>query len=174
MGRGGMASCILNLGTRWRWVVSFTPWPLYAQGKNPRSPLIRRLGVLHCRSGRYGGERNLTPAGNWTTAVQPIARHRTDWANPIRPRYAYTHFKTFLKYNVRLYRVPVPPRLHAWASVSRDRCVYFAQGYNLTCTFAWEPLCMNVNALICHVAWYQCLLCTIRLQTKLPTPLRRW
>jgi hypothetical protein len=27
------SSTILNLGTRWRWVASFTPWPLYPPGK---------------------------------------------------------------------------------------------------------------------------------------------
>jgi hypothetical protein len=26
---GGIEPHILDLGTRWRWVVSFTPWPLY-------------------------------------------------------------------------------------------------------------------------------------------------
>jgi hypothetical protein len=32
---GGTASLhILNLSTRWRWVVSFTSWPLYPWGKN--------------------------------------------------------------------------------------------------------------------------------------------
>jgi hypothetical protein len=29
-------------GTRWRWVVSFTPWRLYPQGKSPWYPLDRR------------------------------------------------------------------------------------------------------------------------------------
>jgi hypothetical protein len=33
------SSISLNLGTRWRWVVSFTPLPLYPQGKRPRYPL---------------------------------------------------------------------------------------------------------------------------------------
>jgi len=28
-GSGGTAACILNLGTRKWWVVSFTPWLLY-------------------------------------------------------------------------------------------------------------------------------------------------
>jgi hypothetical protein len=44
-GSGGIAPRILNLGTRWRWVVSFTPKPLYPQGKRPCYPLDRRLGV---------------------------------------------------------------------------------------------------------------------------------
>jgi len=32
-GNGGIASRTLDLGTRWNWVVSFTPRPLYSQGK---------------------------------------------------------------------------------------------------------------------------------------------
>jgi hypothetical protein len=35
----------LDFATRWRWVVSFTPRPLYyTGGKRPRYPLDRRLG----------------------------------------------------------------------------------------------------------------------------------
>jgi hypothetical protein len=34
-GSGGIAPRILDFGTRWRWVVSFTPLPLYPQGKPP-------------------------------------------------------------------------------------------------------------------------------------------
>jgi len=34
-GSGGIAPCVLDLGTRWRWVVSFTPRPLYPKGRNP-------------------------------------------------------------------------------------------------------------------------------------------
>jgi hypothetical protein len=40
-------------------VVSFTPRPLYPQGKNPRYPLDRRLGRPQSRSGR-GEERKDT------------------------------------------------------------------------------------------------------------------
>jgi hypothetical protein len=35
-GSGSMDPSILDLGTRWRWVVSFTPRPLYPQGNIPR------------------------------------------------------------------------------------------------------------------------------------------
>jgi hypothetical protein len=35
---------ILDLGTRWRWLVSFLPRPLYPRGKSPRYQLDRRLG----------------------------------------------------------------------------------------------------------------------------------
>jgi len=34
-GNGGIAPRTLGLGTRLRWVVSFTPRPLYPQGKRP-------------------------------------------------------------------------------------------------------------------------------------------
>jgi hypothetical protein len=38
-------------------MVSFTPRPLYAQGKNPWYPLDRRLGEPQSRSGRGGEEK---------------------------------------------------------------------------------------------------------------------
>jgi hypothetical protein len=43
-GSGGISSCILDIGTRWGWVVSFMPLPLYPQGKSPWYPLDRGLG----------------------------------------------------------------------------------------------------------------------------------
>jgi hypothetical protein len=43
-----------DIGTRWRWVVSFTPQLLYSQGKRPWYPLDRRLGRPQSRSGRDG------------------------------------------------------------------------------------------------------------------------
>jgi len=52
---GGIALRILDVGIRWRWVVSFTHWPLYRQGKSPWYPLHRRLGGPQIRFGR-GGE----------------------------------------------------------------------------------------------------------------------
>jgi hypothetical protein len=44
-GSGGIAPRIRDLGTRWRWVVSFMPRPLH-----PRYPLDRRLGGPQSRS----------------------------------------------------------------------------------------------------------------------------
>jgi hypothetical protein len=40
---GVTAPCILDFGTRRRWVVTFTLLPLYPQGKRPRQPLGGRL-----------------------------------------------------------------------------------------------------------------------------------
>jgi hypothetical protein len=52
---------ILDLGTSWRWMVSFTPRPLYPLENCPRYPLDRRLGVPQSRSGRCGVETNSLP-----------------------------------------------------------------------------------------------------------------
>jgi len=40
---GGIAPRILELGTRWRWVVSFAPRPLYTQGKSRWYTTSRKL-----------------------------------------------------------------------------------------------------------------------------------
>jgi hypothetical protein len=58
-------SHIFDLGTSWRWVVNFTPWPFYFRGKSPRYPLDR-LGGPQSRSGRSGEEKILDPTGTPT------------------------------------------------------------------------------------------------------------
>jgi hypothetical protein len=52
---------LFDLGTRWRWVVSFTPQLLYLQGKSPWHPLDSRLGGPQSRCGRGGEEKNSQP-----------------------------------------------------------------------------------------------------------------
>jgi hypothetical protein len=58
---GGIVPHILDLGTRWRWVVSFTPRPLYPQGKSPWYQLDRMLSGLHSWSGHGVKEKNSLP-----------------------------------------------------------------------------------------------------------------
>jgi hypothetical protein len=80
-GSGSIAPHVLDLGTRWRWVVSFTSRPLYPQGKNPWYPLNRRLGGPQSRSGRGGEEKNSQPLPGlepsdhptWSPAVMPLS-----------------------------------------------------------------------------------------------------
>jgi hypothetical protein len=69
------SATFLDLGTRWRWVVSFTPLPLYHLGKRPW-----KLGEPQSRGGRCGEDKNLAPAGNRTPAIQSVAY--IDWAIP--------------------------------------------------------------------------------------------
>jgi len=60
-GSWGIAPHILDLGIRWRWVVSFTPRSFYSQGKSPWYPLDRRLGGPESCSGCSGEETNSQP-----------------------------------------------------------------------------------------------------------------
>jgi hypothetical protein len=53
----------LDIGTSWRWVVSFTARPLCPRGKSPQYPLDRRFGEPQSRPGRHGEVKILTPAG---------------------------------------------------------------------------------------------------------------
>jgi hypothetical protein len=52
LGSGCIDPRILDLGTSWSWVVSFTPRPLYHQRKSPPYPLDKRLGGPQKRSGQ--------------------------------------------------------------------------------------------------------------------------
>jgi hypothetical protein len=62
-----------ELDTRWRCMVSCTPWPLYPQGKSPWYPLYRRLDGPQIRSGHGGEEKNSQPP----PGIEPL--------NPDRP-----------------------------------------------------------------------------------------
>jgi hypothetical protein len=76
LGEWGIAPHILDLGTSWRWVDSFTLRQLYPQGKIPWYPLDRRLGGPQSCSGCGGEEktshphRELNPRNPF---VQPVA-----------------------------------------------------------------------------------------------------
>jgi hypothetical protein len=77
-GSGGIAPRILDLGTRWRWVVSFTPQSLYPQGKSTWYPLDRRMGGPQSHSGRGGEEVNSQPLpGLELPIIQPVAQRYT-------------------------------------------------------------------------------------------------
>jgi hypothetical protein len=72
MGEWKYSFPILGLGTRWKWVISFTPLPLYPRGNNPQYPLDRRLG------GPRNREKSFAPAGNRTPDVQPLPHRYPD------------------------------------------------------------------------------------------------
>jgi hypothetical protein len=66
-----------DLGTRWRWVVSYIPRQLYPQGKSPWYPLDRGLGGPQSRSGHGGEEKIPIPrreSNLRTPIVQPVAQ----------------------------------------------------------------------------------------------------
>jgi hypothetical protein len=61
MGKLRYSFIILNLGSEWKWVVSFTLLPFYLSGNSARYPLYRRLGRPQSPSGRYGEEKFYYP-----------------------------------------------------------------------------------------------------------------
>jgi hypothetical protein len=60
-GSGDIAPCILNLNTRWRWVVKFTPRSLYPLGKRPSYSFNRRLSGLQSWFRHDSEEKNPCP-----------------------------------------------------------------------------------------------------------------
>jgi hypothetical protein len=67
MQTGGIATFILDLGTIWRWVVSFTPNPFYSWGNSLQFPLNRMLDVV------AKTRKSLSLATNLTPVVKPTA-----------------------------------------------------------------------------------------------------
>jgi hypothetical protein len=59
MGEWRYSSTSLNLGTRWSWVVSFTPRPLYSRWKSLRYPLDTKVNGPQRRSAYCGVENSL-------------------------------------------------------------------------------------------------------------------
>jgi hypothetical protein len=77
-GSVGIVPCILDLGTRWRWVASFTSGPLYPQWKSPWYTFDRRLGGPQSRSGRDGEEKDSQPLLGFEPPInQPVAQRFT-------------------------------------------------------------------------------------------------
>jgi hypothetical protein len=76
-GSRGIAVLILNLGTRWRWVVNVTPRPLYPWERSARYTLKRRLGGLY----RVGLKNlNLGPVRSLVTVPTELPRlSQTFW-----------------------------------------------------------------------------------------------
>jgi hypothetical protein len=61
-GSGYIDPCFLDLGTSWRWVVSFTARSLDLRGNSPRYQLARRLRGPQSRSGRHWRSKNSCPS----------------------------------------------------------------------------------------------------------------
>jgi hypothetical protein len=59
MGSRDIDPCILNTGTRWRWMSSLMSQPLDTCEKSPQYPLDRRLGGSLGQFGWCRGEKNL-------------------------------------------------------------------------------------------------------------------
>ena len=82
MASGGAAPVILNLSTRWKWMVSFTPWPFDPEGKSPGYPMNRRLRGPQSPNGHSGEEINPLHVVRDTNreSYSTQSGHYTDWA----------------------------------------------------------------------------------------------
>jgi hypothetical protein len=89
-------------------VVNFTPRPLYPRGKSPWYPLDRRLGRPSSRSGRFGGKKNLDPAGiptptPWSSSLCTSLNVRDQVSLPYRPKgknYSFVHSSFDVNLNI--------------------------------------------------------------------------
>jgi hypothetical protein len=81
---------ILNLGTRWGWVVSITPRPRLIPGEGTTG--------THCTGGWVGPqtqrpeEKSFASVGDRTPVVKSVVRHYTDWAVPAPYKYCTVFF----------------------------------------------------------------------------------
>jgi hypothetical protein len=78
-------------------VVSFTPRPLYPQGKSPWYPLGRRLGGPQSRSGRDGKVKNSQPLSELEPPIiQSVAQRYTTELSRLSPHeVGYNLYKIF-------------------------------------------------------------------------------
>jgi hypothetical protein len=77
-GSGCIDPLFLDFGTSWRWLINFTPRPLYPWGKSLQYPFDRRLVGPQNRSRLLGEEKTLDPTGTrnptpQSSSSQPIA-----------------------------------------------------------------------------------------------------
>jgi hypothetical protein len=98
-------SYFLDLGSSWRWVVSFTPLPLYPRWKNPQYPLGKRLGWPQSRYGQRGEEKILYP----TVTRTPTPRSSSH-------SFIFTHlFCCFLALSATRSRIQIISMIVSWA-----------------------------------------------------------
>jgi hypothetical protein len=84
-GSGCIDPHFLDPGFSWRWVVSFTPRPLYSRGKSSQYPLDRRLNEPQNRYGRRGEEKSLSPIGTRTPVPRPSSPQPVAIPNTLYP-----------------------------------------------------------------------------------------
>jgi hypothetical protein len=173
LGSGGIYPRVSALDTIWRWVVSFTPRPLYPQVNSPWYPLDRKPGGPQSRSGRGGEEKNFqtlpgleppiihhwaTPlfimctnnfiCGAWRHFIAPLFNVRNE--NKIsRPVAALSRFLRFIclrstRSDVKRKQIPV-----LWDE-GNVRCRLWWQEYSkVTSHWRWRQLRLSRSCIIC-------------------------
>jgi hypothetical protein len=120
-GSGGIAPRILHLGTRWRWVISFSPRPLYPQGKSPRYSLFSYNNLTNQPTNQPANQfqgtesflRRYTIGRNvkLTTHLHLVPRLRMRGAVPPLPQYIFMPLCVYMYiyiYNLRFFMKMFP------------------------------------------------------------------
>jgi hypothetical protein len=90
--RRGMSPLILNLGTKWKSIVSFTSLPLFSPKKCPphSGSTEMRLREIHSSCGRFG-ERETSclwrELKHDSSDALPVTWYYTDWVTPVVTMY---------------------------------------------------------------------------------------
>ena len=95
LGTGGIAPCICNLCTRYRWVISFTSWPFCPHGKTFRCPLNRRF--FRPTAGLDDPEKSVYPSAIQADYASPPVYSPTSYTQRSRLfNFCIEHSRTFL------------------------------------------------------------------------------
>jgi hypothetical protein len=130
MGEWMYKPTFLDLGTRWRWLVSFTLRPLYTRGNSPRCPLDRRLSRHQSRSGRRGEEKFLILLG---LELRPVGR-------PTRSQSLYRlRYHHFLKVSGQLKNPVISSGMEPATFRLASYCLNQLR-YHVPPAFAWRNL----------------------------------
>jgi len=100
-GSRGIAPCIFNISTRWKWVVSFTHWPLSSQGKRPCYALDMMLGGPQSQYSHSREEKILLPcpcqelnlghpACSLVTMLNEVLWLQQHWLTDSSPKFSWT------------------------------------------------------------------------------------
>jgi hypothetical protein len=118
-GSGCIDPRFLELGISWRWVVSFTPRPLYPRGKNPRVPIRYEAGWAPEPVWTIWRSENSCPhrySNSDPSVVHPVSSLYTDWAIPALEWYLQTLFI----YLLSLAKFVTPGSIDTFVQIKRE------------------------------------------------------
>jgi hypothetical protein len=153
MGERRYSSIILDLGTRCRWVVSFTNRPIHPRGNSPQYPLDRGLGGPHSQSGRCGVDKDLLPLPGIELRPSSSQICKISWAVNISGFGSRSHvwltlfwIKSLLKCRTRNHRFTTQWRF-AWLTSTGEHASDYI---SLQSHAANQPMCssMRIHRLI--------------------------
>jgi hypothetical protein len=154
-GRGGTAQHILNLGTRWRWVVSFTPRAFHPRRKNPRYPLNRRLGGPQSRSESGGEEKKSLCPCRESYPGRPARSLVTNLTELSRLLYTTFTWIIHIKLNVKLLMAKSEDRRSGCSYPISRNCTVYTTHVKMAMRNLYTLYCVRCNQCISFVPNYE-------------------